>query len=165
MNTYDVLRYGHQTVERAVAGLDKSDWQAAGVTGVWSVKDVIAHLASFEQVLVEILESLLSPGPTPTVERFKQGQQRFNDYEVNRRRQLTVREVWDEYERGHLRTLELLAQIPCQQLQENGALPWYGPAYDLEDFMVYTFYGHKREHSAQIAIYRDRLQRAMAAMV
>ena len=165
MNAYDVLRYGHQTVEQAVAGLDKDDWLAPGVTGVWSVKDVIAHLASFEQVLVEILDSFLSPGPAPTVDRFKQGQQRFNDYEVNRRRHLTAREVWDEYERGHLRTLELLAQISCAQLQENGALPWYGPEYDLEDFIVYSFYGHKREHSAQIGDYRDQLQRALGTMV
>lgn len=165
MNTYDVLRYGHQTVEQAVAGLDTSDWQVPGVTGVWSVKDVIAHLASFEQVLVEILESLLSPDSKPTVDRFKQGQQRFNDYEVNRRRGLEVQEVWEEYEQGHLRTLELLAQIPCDRLQEKGSLPWYGLEYDLEDFVVYSFYGHKREHSAQIAIYRDQLQRTMATNV
>jgi hypothetical protein len=27
----------------------------------------------------------------------------------------------------------------------------------LDDFIVYTYYGHKREHAAQIAAFRDRL--------
>jgi hypothetical protein len=27
----------------------------------------------------------------------------------------------------------------------------------MADFIVYTQYGHKREHSAQIAAFRDRL--------
>jgi len=29
--------------------------------------------------------------------------------------------------------------------------------YALDDFLVYAYYGHKREHSAQIAAFRDRL--------
>jgi proline iminopeptidase len=28
--------------------------------------------------------------------------------------------------------------------------------YALDDFIVYNYYGHKREHSAQIAVFRDR---------
>lgn len=42
-------------------------------------------------------------------------------------------------------------------LRKVGALPCYGAEYDLEDFIVYSFYGHKREHCAQIAVYRDTL--------
>jgi len=30
--------------------------------------------------------------------------------------------------------------------------------YALDDFIVYTNYGHKREHSAQIAAFRDGLR-------
>ncbi len=40
-----------------------------------------------------------------------------------------------------------------------GTLPWYGMEYALDDFIVYTFYGHKREHSAQIAAFGDLLRR------
>jgi hypothetical protein len=28
----------------------------------------------------------------------------------------------------------------------------------LEDYIVYTFYSHKREHAAQIALYKKRLK-------
>ena len=37
--------------------------------------------------------------------------------------------------------------------------------YSLEDFIVYTFYGHKREHSAQIAAFRDRLATVITEML
>jgi hypothetical protein len=43
--------------------------------------------------------------------------------------------------------------------RQNGALPWYGAEYDLEDFIAYSFYGHKREHTAQINVFRDALAR------
>jgi hypothetical protein len=29
--------------------------------------------------------------------------------------------------------------------------------YALDDFIVYQYYGHKREHCAQIAVFRDKL--------
>jgi hypothetical protein len=67
-----------------------------------------------------------------------------------------------EYQDAHSQTVALLAQIPAEARSQNGSLPWYGPDYDLDDFIVYTFYGHKREHSAQIAVFRDQLARVEA---
>ena len=29
--------------------------------------------------------------------------------------------------------------------------PWYGPEYSLDDLVVYTMYGHKREHDPQLS--------------
>jgi hypothetical protein len=30
--------------------------------------------------------------------------------------------------------------------------------YSLDDFIVYTYYGHQREHAAQTAAFRDRIR-------
>ena len=73
--------------------------------------------------------------------------------------------LWHERQilEDELRTrAELLAQIPYEGRRLNGTLPWYGEEYDLEDFIIYTFYGHKREHSAQIAAFRDQLAREVS---
>jgi len=51
----------------------------------------------------------------------------------------------------------MVAQLSSEMLCQNGTLPWYGEVYALDDFLVYAYYGHKREHSAQIAAFRDRL--------
>ncbi len=53
--------------------------------------------------------------------------------------------------------MSLIVQIPVETLRQAGTLPWYGMDYSLDDVLVYMYYGHKREHSAQIAAFRDRL--------
>jgi len=159
MNTLDVLRYGHRTVLQAVDGLPEDAWGAGAVCGVWSSQDIIAHLASFERVLCDVLRSLLSGAhPTPTLDRFRT-QPTFNDDEVAARKGKSAADVLAEYGEAHAQVVVLAAQLPPETFRQVGVLPWYGGEYDLDDFIVYTFYGHKREHSAQIRLFRKRLGR------
>lgn len=160
MNAQDVLTYGHYTVLSAVEDLPEEDWHTPGVCGVWSVKDIIAHLASFEHMLVDLLTSFVSDdAATPTLDAFRDSMEAFNDDEVAKRRRQSADETLAEYVETYEKTAQLLAQIPDEVRRQNGTLPWYGNEYDLEDFIVYSFYGHKREHCAQIAVYRDTLQK------
>ena len=162
MNTDNVLEYGHQMVGQTVKGLPEAEWYTPDVCGVWSVKEIIAHLASFEKLLVDVLTSQMGDDPTPTLDKFLEDYVAFNDTEVAARQHMTVAEVWAEYSEAQAQTAELLAQIPYEGRRLNGTLPWYGEEYDLEDFIIYTFYGHKREHGAQIAAFRDRLAREVS---
>lgn len=157
MNTESVLNYGHLTVMATIDGLPEAAWDTPGVCGVWSVKEIIAHLASFEHLLVDVLRSLQGEETTPTLDQFRIDPLRFNDSEVEARRNMSAAAVLAEYTDTQARTTGLLAQIPSARRRLNGTLPWYGEEFDLEDFITYTFYGHKREHSAQIAVFRDRL--------
>jgi hypothetical protein len=70
-----------------------------------------------------------------------------------------VADVLAEYNDTHAQTMALARRIPAETYGQNGTLPWYGAEYDLDDFIVYSFYGHKREHSAQIAGFCDQLAR------
>lgn len=159
MNADDVLKYGHLTVLRTLEGLDHKHWDTPNVCGVWSVREIVGHLASFEHVLVPVLDSLLEgPPSTPLLDRFKADPLRFNDDEVARRAALSPQEVFDEYEKTHQQNVSQLARIPVEQRRRLGVLPWYGPEYDLEDLLAYSFYGHKREHCAQINVFRDLLK-------
>jgi len=157
MNASDILEYGNLTVLRTIEGLPESDWNTSGVCGVWSVKDIIAHLASYEQVLIEVLTSFLGGGPTPHLDRYKKGEA-FNDNEVALRKDQSPVETLAEYKAAHSQTMLLVTQIPAETLRQAGTLPWYGMEYALDDYIVYAFYGHKREHSAQIAVFRDQIK-------
>lgn len=159
MNAKDVLFYGHQWFLKTLDGLAESDWDTAGVCGVWSVREIVAHLASYEHVLVEVLGKyyLGKGGPTPTFDHYASDRQ-FNDLEVAKRKELSVAEVFGEYEETYRRTIELVEQIPVEARRRTGALPWYGEQYDLEDFIAYQYYGHKREHGSQINVFRDLLK-------
>ena len=55
--------------------------------------------------------------------------------------------------------MELTAALPSSLFFNTGFLPAYGMEYDLEDYIAYSFYGHKREHSAQIGVFRDAIGR------
>ena len=50
----------------------------------------------------------------------------------------------------------LIGGIPETERSRPGTLPWYGDEYALDDFIVYTSYGHKREHGPQIEAVLER---------
>ena len=125
--------------------------------GVWSVKDIIAHLASFEVALVDVLRSLTGETSTPMLQTFIETYPQFNDEQVELRRHNTADEVLAEYIDAYEQAAALLPEISPELRRQNGTLAWYGDQYDLDDFILYTFYGHKREHCAQISVFRDTL--------
>jgi hypothetical protein len=158
MNAVDVLTYGHLTLLRTLDGLPEPAWRTGGVCGWWSVKDIVAHLTSFEVALVDILQSLRGGGATPQLdEMLALDPEEFNRVQVERRTHRSVEEVLSELSDAHAQVMERIAMLPIERRREAGALPWYGLEYDLDDLISYQYYGHKREHSAQIAVYRDQL--------
>jgi hypothetical protein len=157
MNAEDILKYGQRTALAAVDDFPEISLDVAGACGTWSVKDIIAHLASYEEVLVDILSGSLEKQPTPSLDRFIEMGEHFNDAEVEKRRGKTMPELLDEFNDAHSRAMELAARISPDVFRQVGTLPWYGAEYALDDMLVYMYYGHKREHSAQIAAFRDRL--------
>jgi len=70
----------------------------------------------------------------------------------------TVDEIVAEYSDACAQTMELIGCIPAETLRQSGTIPWYGAEYSLDDLIVYMYYGHKREHAAQIAAFRDRMK-------
>lgn len=157
MNAHDVLYYGNQTVLRTVRGLSAPDWETAGVCGWWSVKEIIAHLASFEHMLADVFAMVNGDPPGPTLVEWMSDGQGFNDRQVPARAALSPAQVLAEYEQTVARNLASAAALPQEAFRTIGFFPAYGAEYDFEDFIAYTFYGHKREHSAQIAVFRDRI--------
>ena len=157
MHANDVLKYGHATFMASHEGLPEAAWLEPGACGAWSVKDIVAHLASYEQMLIDVLKSIAGEGPTPTLDHMLAHGDAFNDDEVRRRAALTPAAVLAEYESACAAARERVARLTEDDVRRAGILTWYGEAYDLEDFLVYAFYGHKREHSAQIMAFRDRL--------
>jgi hypothetical protein len=165
MNAVDVLKYGHYAVQQAVNDLPDSAWEKEGACGVWSIKDIIAHLASFEHVLKEVLMSMIESemhgstpsATTPYLTRFIEDGAQFNDAQVDARKGKSAMEILAEYDDTYSQVMSLIAQVPAEVYRQTGMLPWYGMEYSLDDFIVYAFYGHKREHCGQIALFRDKL--------
>jgi hypothetical protein len=160
MHMHDIIKYGDMEIVKATSKIPYEYWDLANVCGVWSVKNIVAHLASYELLLIDSLNTLLDANaPTPTLnELFRLGDA-WNDEEVEKRKTLVSVDTLLDYVHNFGKAAELLKQIPDELIHQSGALAWYGEAYDLEDFLAYAFYGHKREHSAQINAFYDILKR------
>ena len=158
MNATDIFKYGQLTVLQAIDGLPETAWERPGACGIWSVKDIIAHLVSYEEVLIDILSGFVGRYPTPCLDKFIELGDRFNDTEVERRKERTVREILDEFKDAHAQVTSVAERIRPAVFRQTGTLPWYGIGYALDDVLVYMYYGHKREHSAQIAAFRDLMK-------
>lgn len=160
MNAKDVLKYGQGTVLQTLEGFPLEAAEKPGACGVWSVRDIIAHLASYERILLDIVNSFVEgPGiATPTLNDYTTPGSNFNDNEVNKRQGRSLQDVLEELNDTHVLVQAVAAKISPEQFQQVGTLPWYGIDYSLDDLIVYMYYGHKREHSAQIAAFHDRVR-------
>lgn len=160
MNPLDILKYGHSTVLHSLGPIPAGEWDTPDVCGYWSTKDIIGHLAAYELLLVDVLCSFLGPAETPILDNLKElGGGEFNDFQSSLRHDRPRQEVLDEYLAAHQRVMELAPQIPAETWLQNGTLPWYGREYSLDDYLAYQFYGHKREHTAQIDVFKDLLKK------
>lgn len=156
MNAADVLKYGQRTLLRTLDGIPDAEWEKEGVCGWWSVKNIVAHLASYELVLVDILKTFLGEDAAPTLELYSKPA--FNDQQVALRKDKTPSETLAELNEAHTQVMALIQRVPLELRRRVGTIPWYGAEYDLEDLIAYMYYGHKREHSAQIAVFKDTLK-------
>jgi hypothetical protein len=164
MHTVDILRYGHQHVMEMIEQVPDDAWEEPGVAGNWSAKDVIGHLGAFELMLGEVLASVEAGAPTAGLQEWiSTDPEEMNTRQAALRAHLPARAVIDEYVHAHDHAMELARRVPADRFSAGGVIPWYGDEYDLDDFLVYTFYGHKREHLAQIGAHLDVRSRTTAA--
>ena len=157
MNAHDILYYGNTKILEYVQDLPEEHWNSSGVCGWWSVREIMAHLASFEHMLTEVIDIVQGAEAGPYLRAFSDPVLDFNDVQVEKRKAMSATAVMAEYANSQARTMETITNVAPDLCRRPGTLPWYGEEYSLDDFIVYTFYGHKREHGAQIGVFRDSI--------
>jgi len=158
MNAADVLFYGNRTVLMTVGNIPAGEWDTPNVCGWWSCRQIMAHLASFEFFLGEVLDTYLGGEFGPVMTSMSKGGQAFNDEQVAAREGMDAQAVMREYESAVDAVREKILRIPDETRRQAGLIPWYGPEYDLEDLIAYMFYGHKREHMSQVNLFLDQFK-------
>ncbi len=161
MHIVDIFENGHNTLMNTLDRLTVEDTAIPNVCGEWSIKDILIHLTSFERILGDLLLAL--QGKAKDTERLHAFiyDADFNDVVVRDNRYKTYNMVLAEYIQAHQRVSDILVQFPDELRLMSGLIAWYGAEYDLDDFIAYTYYGHKVEHCAQIATYKDSIAQKM----
>jgi Mycothiol maleylpyruvate isomerase N-terminal domain len=148
VDAIDVLTYGQRTVMATVRRYGPGDWDQIAL-GVWTAKDLLGHLGAFEARFADVLATFV--GAPVETDLMTVDPAAFNDAQAAIRKDWPSERITDEFLSAHERVMTHARALPPDRWREVGTIPWYGPQYSLDDLVVYTMYGHKREHDPQLS--------------
>jgi hypothetical protein len=152
----DTIQTEHARFEALIAPLSESQLCSPSLEGQWSVKDIMAHIAVWEQICARWLEEFLR-GETPQPSERMNSNNRI--YLENRDRSLA--EVWELFHAAHqqfLNQVNLLAQAFTEEdLNASHKFAWTEswPGYSLISAIADNSYEHYQDHGQQIRRWLD----------
>lgn len=94
------------------AGLSDSQMLEQGVTGKWSVRDIIAHVTSWDEEALKYLPLILRGSRPPRYSVTHGGIDAFNALVTEQRKVLPLSEVLRQLDETHNRLIDLLQTVP-----------------------------------------------------
>jgi len=98
------------------AGLSETEMREPGVTGRWSVRDIVAHVTTWEEEALTNLPLILQGGTPPRYSTKYGGIDAFNALMTEKKAGLSLAEVFEHQARTHRRLVHYLEQAPERQL-------------------------------------------------
>lgn len=140
---------------QAIEGLSDDDLHASGVVGDWSVKDIMAHLTTWEAELVKLLWQARQ-GVRPTTIHMNNvpvDEQNERWYQALKARPLE--RVLDDFHGVREQTLRRVQAFSDKDLTDPDRYPWLG-GVPLWRWIAGDSFEHEAEHSADILAWRRR---------
>lgn len=132
-------------LDATLAEPTKRQMTQPGVTrGGWSVKDVIAHLAEWQQMNLDWYahelrgEKVHMPAPGYTLRDLP----RLNQMIFLKHHRRSLRAVFGDFERNHSRIVELINSLSDAELTVAGRYSWTGPSWMLSDYLRASTVAH-----------------------
>ncbi len=97
------------------AGLSDMHLMEHGVTGNWSVRDIIAHVTSWDEEALKHLPLILNGGKPPRYSVTYGGIDAFNALMTERKKDFSLTEVLMELDQTHSRLIDLIQSTPEDQ--------------------------------------------------
>jgi uncharacterized protein (TIGR03083 family) len=149
----------HARLEAALADLSLDQFTRPGVTGKWSVKDMLAHITFWEQRMLRAYELARRGQSPPSVRREGESPDatidRINEENYQEQRDRPLGEILAEYGRSYGRVLSMLAGLTDDELAEAG--PLVTPlGRSLTERIAADTYEHYQEHAESIRAWLAR---------
>ena len=101
---------------KSYAGLSDAQLMKPGVTGAWSVRDILAHVTTWEEEALKHLPRILKSGTPPRYSVEYGGIDAFNARMTERKRHLSLSEIRAQVVATHGRLVEFIQSVPEHQL-------------------------------------------------
>ena len=141
------LEQAWQALNESYAGLSEAALLETGVTGAWTVKDIIAHLTWWEEEALTHLPLILAGGRPPRYSVTYGGIDAFNAKMTERKKDLSLAEVLRQRDEIHARLIALVRSAPETQVT--------GETRFRRRLRLDT-YGHYPKHEHAIRTWRER---------
>ena len=105
-------------IKASYAGLSDTQLMEPGVMGDWSVKDILAHVTTWEEEGLKYLPLILTGGRPP---RYIQsgGIDAFNARMTEQKRKLAISEVLNQFDETHRRLIDYIQSVPEEHFQRE----------------------------------------------
>lgn len=111
----DKLEQAWSDFETSYAGLSDEQMLTPGVTGNWSVKDLLAHVTWWEEESLKHLPDILAGIRPPRYSDVYGGIDEFNAHMTEQKRRLSLQEVRQQHAATHRRLVAFLESAPEEQ--------------------------------------------------
>jgi hypothetical protein len=101
--------------KESYAGLSDSQLTEPGVTGHWSVKDIVAHVTWWEEEALQHLPLILTGGRPPRYSIKYGGIDAFNAQMTEQKRGLSLSDVLRQQEETHRQLIDYVQSAPEEQ--------------------------------------------------
>jgi len=102
-------------LQASYADLSDTEMLVSGVTGTWSIKDIILHVASWEEEALKHVPHILAGGRPPRYSVLYGGIDAFNAQTTERNRSLSVGEALRQRDETHRRLIAFIQTVPEDQ--------------------------------------------------
>lgn len=149
----DDVRAARAALHDAIDGLTPDEMLQAGVVGMWSIKDTLAHLVSWEAELVTALSKLEQHKTRPPriVQIDDIDEWNAEQYHTNVRR--TLDDVLQDFEGVHRQLLRAIDELSDADLDDNRRYPWM-EGETISYLIAENAVWHEEEHAEDIRAWR-----------
>lgn len=102
--------------KESYAGLSDLQLTESGVTGNWSVKDIIAHVTWWEEEALKHLPLIIKGGRPPRYSAKYGGIDAFNALMTEQKRSLSLSDVLQQQDETHRRLIAYIKTVPDELL-------------------------------------------------
>ena len=134
-------------IKESYAGLPDSQLTEPGVTGDWSVKDILAHVTWWEEEALKHLPLIIKEGRPPQYSTQYGGIDAFNALMTERKQDLSLADVLQQQEETHRRLIDYLQSAPEEQFTQETRF---------RHRLRLDTYSHYAQHAKAIREWRER---------
>ncbi|MBI4674205.1 MAG: DinB family protein [Chloroflexi bacterium] len=153
------LRAARKELQETLADFSEEDYLRANAIGKWTSKDLLAHVASWDEEMVRVLQTFPMPGESVYTYAISDRNKfaAWNEEQVALRREHSVSQVIAEFEGARRDLIQVIEGLTDAVLNRSRMTSWGVSATGFE--LILAQAARDRENAAQVRSYRKKMER------